>query len=128
MLRWFRINGNINTYLYQRRFEVGHASGVSESNLSGNLVENSNGGPFEFFNGVSVSSLFSNKTGIANTAIGLASLQKNYINGNDNTAVGAFPEVNVIYIYTGFRIATIRYINLSKIIKYIFIIFYFVFI
>ncbi len=38
--------------LYQRRFEVGHASSVSESKLSGNLVENSNGGPFEFFNGV----------------------------------------------------------------------------
>ena len=38
--------------LYQRRFELGRASGATDSNLTGNLVEESNGLPFEFFNGI----------------------------------------------------------------------------
>ena len=38
--------------LNQRRFELGRASGALDSNLTGNLVEESNGVPFEFFNDI----------------------------------------------------------------------------
>ena len=38
--------------LYQRRCELGRASGAPDSNLTGNLVEESNGVPFELFNGI----------------------------------------------------------------------------
>ena len=41
--------------LYQRRFEMRHAKSVPDSNISGNLVENSNVRPFELFNGVNKS-------------------------------------------------------------------------
>ena len=40
------------THLYQRRFELGRAFGAPDSNLTGNLVEESNGVPFEFSNGI----------------------------------------------------------------------------
>jgi hypothetical protein len=42
----------INEYLYQRRFELGDVSGAPDSTLTGNLVEESNGVSFEFFNGI----------------------------------------------------------------------------
>ena len=42
----------ISQLLYQRRFELGRASGASDSNLTGNLVAESNGVQFEFFNGM----------------------------------------------------------------------------
>ena len=41
--------------LNQRRFKLGRAilrDGAPDSNLTGNLVEESNGVPFEFFNGI----------------------------------------------------------------------------
>ena len=49
-------NDDILVSLYQRRFELGRASGAPDSNLTGNLVAlpvlESNGVPFEFFNGM----------------------------------------------------------------------------
>lgn len=39
----------------QRIFELGRARGAPDSNLTGNLVEESNGTPFEFFNGITPS-------------------------------------------------------------------------
>ena len=47
--------GKYSFVLNQRRFELGRAilrDGASDSNLTGNLVEESNGVPFEFFNGI----------------------------------------------------------------------------
>jgi len=41
--------------LNQLRFELGRASGAHNSNINGDLVEESNGVPFEFFNGINPS-------------------------------------------------------------------------
>jgi len=39
-------------YLYPRKFKMGRSAGASFEFVTGNLVEESNGVPFEFFNGV----------------------------------------------------------------------------
>ena len=42
----------IVSILYPRRFKMGRSCGASFEFVTGNLVEESNGVPFEFFNGV----------------------------------------------------------------------------
>ena len=69
---------------------MGHASGVSEPKLSGNLVENSNGGPFEFFNGVNYNIDQREEKKIINI-------------NNDETNIENFKNINSqIYEYTRF--------------------------
>ena len=48
--------------VYPRRFKMGRSYGASFEVVTGNLVEESNGLPFEFFNGVKRNDIFDNET------------------------------------------------------------------